>query len=234
MSSAKLVKPVKADIDRKIVHSVSMRQSHKSSVRVPWPTSTWRDPRLIIGIFLIVVSIVGVSVLVSTARAGIPIYQASRDIAAGEPLNASNVSIVSARPGADVYVTDGEELTGSYAKHSLRQGELIARSAVTTREEESMRTFLIVVDDGLPEGVHVGDHIEMWFVPDSLPSETAPPQAQRIDADVTLVRVIGQSTGLGVSAGTRVEIRADAEHMANLLTYTHAQGKLIAVPVGAQ
>lgn len=211
-----------------------MRTRQRSTIRVARPRATWRDPRFIIGIVLVVFSIVGVGYVVDMARSGTEVYAVTTDIAPGEPLTLENMAVVEARPGADVYLAADEDITGLFARHALRQGELVARSAVTTTEDHAMRTFVINVDEGLPEGVRPGEDVELWFVEDARVGSTGLKEAQKVAEQVSVVRVISETGGIGVAAGTRLEIRTDADSMGQLLKYTQANGKLVAVPVGTR
>lgn len=211
-----------------------MRTTRRSSVRVPRSRPVWRDPRFIMGILLVVASIVGVTSLVNYVSSGVKIYQATRDIAPGEALTLSNMAIVDARPGADVYLTATEPIEGLLAQHAFQQGELIPRAAATTSEDQTIRSLVITVDDGLPEGVTPGRNIELWFIPDARIGQEEALEAHQVSGKLSLVRIMGESGGIGRSAGTKIEIRTTAQTMGELLKYTHGNGKLVAVPVGAR
>lgn len=211
-----------------------MRNTQRSTVRVQRPRSPWRDPRMIIGLLLVTASILGVWGLVSTARSGQMVYQATRDIAPGEPLSNENIALVDARPGSDVYLTGEEEMSDLFTTHALHAGELIARSAATTKLDQSMRTFVITVDESLPDGVTPGDMVELWFIPDSAIGQTTTPEARKVGEPVYVVRVVGEKSGIGVTGGTRLELRSTADQMGTILSSTHANGHLVAVPVGTR
>lgn len=209
-----------------------MSPLQKTSVRVRKPRSVWRDPRLIAGLVLIALSIAGVTSLVSHARSGIQIYQVTRDVAPGQELNATNTTVVNARPESDAYFSAEEDLNHRVAVHPLRKGELLAKSSVSTHDDLDIRSIVITVDDGLPESVKPGDSLEIWFVPTDTPGAKEIPEAHKIDGNVSLVSVLGDKSGIGVSSGTRIEVRVHQKYMAELLKYTQAQGKLLAVPIG--
>lgn len=211
-----------------------MGPSQKTSVRVRKPRSVWRDPRLIAGLALIALSIAGVTSLVSHARSGIQIYQVTQDLAAGQQLNASNTTVVNARPESDAYVRATEDVTHFVTVHPLRAGELLAQSSVSTHDDLNIRSIVITVDDGLPESVKPGHNLEIWFVPTDTPGSKEIPEAHKIDGNVSLVSVLGEKSTIAVSSGTRIEVRVHHTNMAELLKYTQAQGKLLAVPIGLQ
>lgn len=116
----------------------------------------WKQTRFVIGLILVLLSTIGVHQLVSHARSGVSVYQAIRDIAPGEALTTENMRIVNARPESDAYLAATDNIDNLQAQYPLRDGELIARSFVATEHDLTMRSFVVTVDDGLPEQVTPG------------------------------------------------------------------------------
>lgn len=58
---------------------------------------SWKDPRLLIGILLVLVSIAGVIALVGSADRTTQVYTAREDIAVGQVVAAADLSIVNVR-----------------------------------------------------------------------------------------------------------------------------------------
>lgn len=191
----------------------------------------WRDPRFFGGLALIALSVLACTWLVLEARSGVAIYRATRALAPGETLNASNTTIVEVRIDSDLYLAEGQLGGGDIATRAIGEGELIPRSAVGPEGSLAQRRVVLTVADGLPENVEAGDRIELWFIPDtSLTQEQVEPAEAAILADdVTLVAVDDTS---GVSSDKRIEVLVDSESLPQVLAATSARGALAAVPVG--
>lgn len=209
-----------------------MRKSQRSTVRARTQRSVWKDPRFIIGFFLIIASIALVTTMVSQARAGTKTYYATHDISPGEPISSANTAVVEARPGADVYLTVNDELEGRTSLHTIRKGELIPRSAAPTRMDTDLRSFVVTVSDGLPEDVRSGTKLDVWFVPATRIGDEKRQVPEKLRHDVWMVRVLGRSGSIGASAGTRIEVRTTSQGIEQLLSFANGNGSLAAVPVG--
>ena len=202
----------------------------KTSVRVPTRKGAWRDPRFILGVVLVALSVLACTYVVSWARAGHDLYQTTKPVAAGDALDASNTRIVQARPESDAYLSAGDLLEGSTAMRSLGQGELIPSGAVSTADQATRRRLVIAVSQGLSDALTPGAPLELWFVPSSRNTVSTDPVL--ITDDVTLVAIPQTTTGIGSSGATRIEIRVSIDDLPRVLESTAAEGTLAAVPVG--
>ena len=205
---------------------------NRRSISVPRSTSVWKDPRLIIGIIVLLASIIACTQLIASARAGIQVYQSTRPIAQGEALGPHNTVIIDARPESTAYLPGGEMPIEAQAAINLGAGELIARSAITTAAQENRRNIVIAVSDGLPDTVTPGTSLELWFVPNPQigSQETAKPSL--VTREATLVKVLGESGILAGQGSLRIEVRLNATDISGILESAHGNGTLSAVPVG--
>lgn len=192
----------------------------------------WRDPRFVIGFALIALSICATVLLVHAARTGLPLYQATRDVAVGESLDDSNTRVVLARPESDGYVREGALAPGSVASRSIGRGELLPSGSVARSGDLELRRITLSVAQGLPESTAVGATLELWSVPESSAGrESAAPRL--VAPDVVLARILEDSRALGSETGTRIEAVVPASEIAAVLSATGQGGRLVAVPVGS-
>ncbi len=215
-----------------IRHDVMMA-SLKRTARVPGTRGVWRDPRFVLGIVLIAVSVLGCVLLVSQARGGIAVYQTTRAVAVGEPLDATNTRVVSARPESDAYLLEGALHEADVAARSLGAGELVPSDAITSGADVDYRRLLVSVSTGLPDSAGPGDGLELWFVPSAPSGADMVDAAPRlVSASVTLIRIGDVSTAMGSAGGMRLEVRVPVEDLADVLAATGGDGSLTAVPLG--
>lgn len=207
-----------------------VRERH--SISVPRKTSVWKDPRLVVGVILLLISIIACTQLIAAARAGIPVYQTTRPIAQGETLGPGNIRIVDVRPESEAYVPAGEMPSDARTLVNLGPGELIARSAVTTQAKDDQRTIVVSVSDGLPDSVAPGTRLELWFVPTAQIGSQDKQPPKLITGKATLVKVLGESGILAGQGASRIEVRLNVDDISGILESAHGNGTLSAVPVG--
>lgn len=192
----------------------------------------WRDPRFVVGILLIVVSVLACTFLVSQARRGVLLYEVTRDVAAGEVLDATNTRVVEARPGSGHYLGSGSLHDTTVATRSMAQGELVPASSVAAEGDADHRRLMVTVSDGLPDSAGPGTDLELWFVPTRRAGATDQDPPRLIAPRATLVRVGEKSQGIGSLGGTRIEVRLDVDDLPRVLEATGGDGAVTAVPVG--
>lgn len=131
----------------------------------------WRDPQLLLGAAMVLISmVVGVRV-VAAAGDTVPVLVARQDLAAGEPLTPDSVHTREVRldGGYDQYFTGA--LDGAHViRRAVGAGELLPRSAVADADElaagaEAVRLVTLAVPGGeLPAGLARGHVVDIWRV----------------------------------------------------------------------
>ncbi|WP_129667418.1 SAF domain-containing protein [Phytoactinopolyspora endophytica] len=132
----------------------------------------WRNPQLIVGVLLVLVStVVGVRV-VSAAGDTVPVLAAAQDLAPGQPLTGDMVQTrqVALEGDHDRYYT-GEVDEGDVVSREVRAGELLPKSAVVGADEvasgsDALRLVTVSVPTAeLPAGLSSGDAVDVWVTP---------------------------------------------------------------------
>lgn len=189
------------------------------------------DPRLLIGVFLVIASVVGVFVVVDATRATVTRVVAVEAIAPGETIRADQVRSVEVNLGdhADEYAA-AEQLkseSGLVATKPIAPGELIPVSALG--DADTSRAAMVVPIAGqLPSSVVVGAQVEVWAaVPGERPGTYAPPNV--IVSDATVVRVV-EGDDFVVSDDVEVELLVPDSDTATVLSATAAQARIQLVP----
>src|SRR5699024_103637 len=105
-------------------------------------TPRWKDPRLIVGIVLVVASVLMGAVLVSRLSETTPVLVARSAIVPGEPIAAEDLTTVELRLGeqTDHYVGTLEAIPeGTVALRTIRAGELVPKSAIGQARQRPLR-----------------------------------------------------------------------------------------------
>lgn len=189
------------------------------------------DPRFLLGVALIVVSIVATTAMVQKARGGESVYQLNAAIAQGQPIEASALSIVSARTGSAAYLEAGALPEGAVATRTLSAGELLPRDAVASAASLERRQVVINVATRIPSSVSVGSTVEVWAVdsPDTpLSSQTKP----RMIASSAIILSISEPDTTLINRALSVEISVPEADLNTVLAAAGSKSSLIVVPAG--
>ncbi|MGO2518917.1 MAG: SAF domain-containing protein [Microbacterium sp.] len=192
----------------------------------------WSDIRFLIGITLVILSIAGVWLIVSSARETTPILQADRTIAQGEALVSDDFRVVEVSLGAvsESYLAPQDLQPGMVAARTLADGELLPTTA--TGDAQSARTTSIVVESsvGIPESVTVGTALELWFAPPVEDGEGF--EAPRILVANVVVASIPEVDGMLAQQSAALELVIDRSDVADVLAAITSGAALSVVPLG--
>lgn len=193
----------------------------------------WGDIRFFIGIALVILSIVGVWLVVSTARDTTPVLQANRTIVQGAPLTSDDFRVVEVSLGAaaEEYMAPQDLQAGLIASRTVGSGELLPM--VATADAQSSRTTNIVIESsiGLPEHIGAGTPVELWYSP--LLAESDEFDAPRILAADVVVASIPESEGMLAQRSAAVELIIDRADIAEVLAAVTDGAALSVVPRGS-
>ena len=193
----------------------------------------WGDIRFLIGIALVILSIAGVWLIVSSARQTSPILQADRTIAQGEVLVSDDFRVVEVSLGtaAPEYLAPQDLQPGMVAARTLSDGELL--SAAATGDAQSLRTTSIMVESsvGIPESVTGGTAVELWFAPPVADGEGF--GAPRILVADVVVGSIPEVDGMLAQRSATLELVIDRADVADVLAAITSGAALSVVPLGS-
>lgn len=192
----------------------------------------WGDIRFLIGIALVIFSIVGVWLIVSSARQTTPVLQADRTIAQGEALVSDDFRVVEVSLGSviDDYLAPQDLESGMIAARTLADGEFMPISAAA--DAQSSRTTSIVIESSvaIPESVTVGTPVELWFAP--VLADTDEFDAPRILVADVIVASIPEPDGMLAQRSAMLEIVIDRSDVADVLAAISGDAALSVVPLG--
>jgi len=193
----------------------------------------WGDARFLIGVALVILSIVGVWLIVSSARQTTPVLQANRTITQGEALVSADFRVVEVSLGSvvDGYLAPQDLVSGLIASRTLADGELLPTAAAA--EAQSSRTTHIVVESsvGLPENVGAGTSIELWYSP--LIADGEGFDSPKILASDVVVASIPEASGMLSQRSATVELVIDRADVAAVLAAITGGAALSVVPLGS-
>lgn len=199
-------------------------------MEIPARRPAWRDPRLIVGLALIAVSIILTTSIVSAARGGATVYRATEAILPGDVLGPHNISPTRLDVDTSVYATADALAPGATVSEEVAVGEILRASSIADTSAATARRLVITVSDSLPSSVQAGDQLDLWSVQQASGAQSGP-GASHLGVRATLVRVLEQTTSIAAK-GTRIEILVDEASVGAVLEATAGKNSLAALPVG--
>lgn len=169
----------------------------------------WRDPRLWIGVALVVASVLIGARLVGSAQQTTEVWAARADLAAGQPVTADD--LVRTRVHLDAEVRDAylpadeEPPEESRLTRAVGEGELVPVAAFTEATEGLIEVPVQLTAELVPDGLAPGELVDVWV--DTGP-EGGPASAPVLD-DVVVLAVPKVEDGFGGGARRQVLLGVD-------------------------
>ncbi len=128
----------------------------------------WRDPRLIIGVILVALSVTGVVTLIQSLDERQGYWAASADLVPGTKVTADDFHIVQASmsESSEHYWTAEQQLPSEFLVSStILQGELLTQRQVTETDPDGRQQVGLRVSEDMPTAVTVGARVDVWVAP---------------------------------------------------------------------
>jgi hypothetical protein len=185
----------------------------------------WRDPRLVVGLALVALSVVLGAWLLGAADDTVDVWATRTAMSAGMPLGPADLVRREIRFGsqdeADRYLPANVPLpTGATMRRAVGAGELLPRAALSGAPHTALTEVpLSVATDAVPATLRVGSVVDVWVAPDSgAPAGDGPKPARAalVFDDVRVVAAPRGATTLGPSATRQVIVGLDGRQQADL------------------
>ena len=198
----------------------------------------WKDPRLLVGVLIVLLSVAGVTALVSSQDRTVPIYAADRAFAVGEQLSEEDLRIVDVRIDevSDHYLSAEEAPKADLQFVSVvDEGELIPRRAVDSADPQGRQAVTLEVDHALAQSVEPGRAVDLWAVSQGTVAEEADDsRADQLVVAAEVSAVSESSSTFGSATVITVELLIDPEDMPAVLEARSSAGTLSIISTGAE
>lgn len=197
---------------------------------------SWKDPRLLIGILLVLASVAGVVALVGAADRTSEAYAAREPIAVGEKLTADKLYPVRVRLGdvAGHYLTPADGLAdGLVAVQRIGKDQLLPRESVGPVDGLNRKPVAVTIEESLPAQAVAGSRVDVWIaLPDARNGFSEP---ALLLPGAEIAEVTAGSAALGSSRSTVVMVLVPDAQMPKLLGAQANKAKISVVwnPGGA-
>ncbi|WAB83990.1 hypothetical protein OVN20_13325 [Microcella daejeonensis] len=189
------------------------------------------DPRLAIGIALVIGSIAAVVGIVAVGDEGIDVYAAPALLTAGERVTADDLELRRVALGAEAatYLTV-EEMPeeGVVVARTIGEGELVPRAAVGDARGPGSTTVVVALTTPLGATVRSGDTLDLWASPQEEAGRFGAPVV--IASEAQLVREVAEEGIVAGAEAARVELLVPRRDVARILGALANGDALAAVP----
>lgn len=179
---------------------------------------SWKDPRLLVGILLVLASVVGVVSLVGSADQTTEVYAARDSIAVGEKLTTDNVVRAKVRLNEteEHYFTAEAGLPeGLVAVQRIGKNHLVPKESLATVDALDRKPVAVTIDEALPPQAVPGTRVDVWVaLPDARNGFSEP---KLLLQGAEIAQVTAGSTALGSSRSTVLMVLVADSQMTAIL-----------------
>lgn len=191
---------------------------------------SWKDPRFIVGLLLVLASIAAVVAVVENADQTTKVYAAKDNIAVGQHVKPRDLVAVPVRLGEvrDEYITVADGLPGrAYAQRLVNEGELLAASALDRADPLDRKPVGITVTEALPNQAKVGSRVDVWVSRPLEDGSYEEPELLLPQAEIS--EISKSSSALGSATATQLHVLVQDDQMPDLLAALSNEAKLAVV-----
>lgn len=200
----------------------------------PRPRPSWREPRFLLGLVLVLASVAGVSGLLAASDRTVQVYAARHALAAGDAVAAGDLVGVRVRLGSATaaYLTSTPS-PDAVVTRTIAAGELVPVGALGAASAQRETSVVIAVDGELPGSVAAGSSVDVWAAAASGNGAGAPKfGAPRVLVPGAAVVRVVRDSGLGATGGVAVEVRVPTDATAELLESIANADDITVLPAG--
>ncbi len=198
---------------------------------------SWRDPRLGVGVLLVVGSVALGTWVLNDADRGTEFYAARTALMPGDAVAPEDLVVVEARlPGAeDAYLRAGEPVgDGAVITRPVGAGELVPVGAVGTGEDVDVRPVGVPVAGALSQAVVTGALVDLWLTPDpptGIGAAVEPAEPRLVAPRLRVADVTTNEDLFAAGGSTTVEVLVPSADLPDVLAALAAEGTVTLVPV---
>jgi hypothetical protein len=179
---------------------------------------SWKDPRLVVGILLVLASMAGVISLLGAADQTMEAYAARESIAVGEQLTEDKLHRVKVRLGdlEQRYLTPEAGLAeGLVAVQRIGKDQLVPRDSLGEPDLLDRKPVAVTIDEVLPGQAVAGSRVDVWVALPDARNGFSPPTLLLPGAEIA--QITAGSTALGSARSTVVLVLVSDSQMPQLL-----------------
>ncbi len=196
------------------------------------PKSFWFDPRLAIGVGLVIASVIGVFAVVTSSDNSVLVYSASSTLNPGDRVYSKDFDVASVQLGqtSGRYLSQADVPTeGLLVTRSVSAGELVPASAVGSASSIRVASVVVRVSGELSHSIAPGTVIDVWSAAVTDDRQFGPPAV--LVGSATVVQIPESKGLIADGRGHVVEILVPRDRIARVLEAVADGDSISLVPV---
>lgn len=189
------------------------------------------DPRLAIGLGLVIVSVAGVLAIVSVADETVAVYAAADPLAPGDRIAAADLETRHVRldDAEALYLVPGDVPAGGLVvTRSIAEGELVPASAIGSTDGLRATSVVLEVGGALAASVQPTSLVDIWAARETEGGGYGPPSA--IVSAATVVRLVESDSIVSGGGATAIEVLVPKSKLARVLEALAGSDAISIVP----
>jgi len=178
----------------------------------------WIDPRFVLGLVLVIVSVLGVTAVVTSSDRTVAVYAARAPLAVGDRLDPEDLIETRVRLGAatDLYLTPGRlPADGLIVTRAITGGELVPAAAVGTHFGDTLTNLVVDLSGRLSSVLEAGSVVDVWSAGEVGSGVYGPPTV--LVGGAAIVRILEPSGLIQSDGGRSVEVSVPKDKVAAVL-----------------
>jgi hypothetical protein len=193
------------------------------------------DPRVLIGILLVVGSVAGVITVVAANDRTVPVYAAAEALVPGTRLTADSLRVARVRLGSaqERYLGAPLPRDGVVVTRSVAAGELVPLSALGAAASVTQASVVVPLSTKPAASVGPGSAIDLWAAAKATGTGEKAPPPHVLVSGATVVRLLTPSGLLAADRSATLEVEVPQEDVAAVLQAVADGDSVSAVALGA-
>ena len=193
------------------------------------------DPRLAIGLLLVIAAVAGVVLIVAAADDTVQVFVARDPLAPGDHVDARDLDMRQVRldSAADLYLAPGDIPTdGVIVTRSIAAGELLPASATSSTDSLRLASIVLMPAGPLAASVRPGAVVDVWAARELENKQFGPPAV--IVSGAIVVRLVTSDSIVSRSQLSGLEVLVPRNRIARVLDAVANTDAISVVPASAQ
>ena len=171
---------------------------------------------MILGMLLIAISVAGVWLVIEGNNRTEEFLVAAKAASSGSVITDSSFRVVRMNLGesARLYLKPGDLEPGDYLLNTMEAGQLVALGSVASAIIDARQPVVITSTMPLPQGVGVGDFVDIWVSEAQEGGSFAAPMTLVLDAEIVDV---AEASGVMADQQPRVQVLVPVESVSPIL-----------------
>lgn len=192
-----------------------------------------KDPKLLIGLLLIVLSVIAVISVVRLGNKTEPYYLATRDIAVGEEIHMQDLTVADVRlaESREHYISQQKGIAeGTIATSRIASGQLIPASSISSENTDGRRIATVSIESTYAATLTPGKHVDVWISTKGQGGANSYNDPEVVMEAAEVSTISSKETLIGGSGKSVVQILVNDDALAKILKALNNEEKINLVP----